>query len=213
MTISIPPSTIATNQIFGDFIEKLPPSKEYLILRLSPSSVSLKQGWQNICLSADFLADYLTTFFHTSEDDARATFRQAEIKSSVSYIANELLENALKFNNNALSYPISIQIHLYNKKIVFLATNTINSQTLENFKSYINQLMTLDPTELYIQQLEKNAEDETINKSGIGLLTLINDYRAKLGWKFEIVQKEPEVNSQSLISVDIAATTMVQLTL
>ncbi|HSF76291.1 MAG TPA: ATP-binding protein, partial [Microcoleus sp.] len=70
-------------QIFGDFIEQ-PASQEYLIMGFSPSSVPLKQRWRNNGLSADFLADYLTTFFPGNQDDPSTIERQAEIKSAVS---------------------------------------------------------------------------------------------------------------------------------
>jgi hypothetical protein len=46
------------------------------------------------------------------------------------------------------------------------------------------------------------VEDESESESGLGLLTMMNDYLAKLGWKFETVQQDPEV---------IAVTTMVRL--
>jgi hypothetical protein len=62
--------------------------------------------------------------------------------------------------------------------------------------------MTSDPNELYIHQLEKSAEDESNTISGLGILTMMNDYLAEIGWKFETVQKETEV---------ISVTTMVQL--
>jgi len=51
-----------------------------------------------------------------------------------------------------------------------------------------------------VQQIEKSAEEENSGTSGLGFLTMLNDYSAKLGWKFEIVQEEPKV---------IAVTTMV----
>jgi hypothetical protein len=198
------PSTVAMSQLFGEFLEDLPAGKEYLILGLSPSSVSLKQRWRNNGLSADFLADYLTTFFSSSENNETSAQKDSEIKSSVSYIANELLENAVKFNNEAAPYPISIQIHLYTNKIIFLITNSVHAQAVDKFQSYIKELINSDPDELYIRQLERNAEGENNNGSGLGLLTLLNDYQAKIGWKFETVQTEPEF---------ITVTTMVQLTL
>ena len=41
---------------------------------------------------------------------------------------------------------------------------------------------------MYLQQIEINAESETESEtSGLGLLTMINDYSAKIGWKFEPV--------------------------
>lgn len=189
-------------QIFGDFIDDLPPSQEYLIVGFSPSSVPLKQRWRNNGLSADFLADYFTTFFPSSQSDRTESDRQAEIKSAVSYIANELLENAIKFNDETSQYPISIHLQLHNDKLVFLTTNSISAEAAEKFQAFIQELMTSDPNELYIHQLEKSAEDESNTISGLGILTMINDYLAEIGWKFEAVQKETEV---------ITVTTMVQL--
>ena len=108
-------------QIFGDFIDDLPPSQEYLIVGFSPSSVPLKQRWRNNGLSADFLADYFTTFFPSSQSDRTESDRQAEIKSAVSYIANELLENAIKFNDETSQYPISIHLQLHNRPLAKVA--------------------------------------------------------------------------------------------
>ncbi|MBW4576425.1 MAG: ATP-binding protein [Aphanothece sp. CMT-3BRIN-NPC111] len=192
-------------QIFGDFIDNFSSSEEYLLLRFSPTSVPLKQRWRNNGLSADFMADYLTTFFPGSEEDPSTFERQNEIKSAVSYIANELLENAMKFSDENMPQPITIQLDLQADKIIFLTTNTISSQVVADFKAYIQELSASDPSEMYIQQLEKQAEVETpIGNSGLGYVTMLNDYMAKLGWKFETVQTEPEV---------IIVTTMVQLML
>ena len=82
-------------QIFGDFIEN-PSSQEYLIIGFSPTSLPLQQRWRNSGLSADFLADYVSTFFPGG--DTTALNRKAEVKDAVSFVANELLENAMKFS-------------------------------------------------------------------------------------------------------------------
>ena len=188
-------------QTFGDFIE-LPASQEYLIIGFSPSSIPLKQRWRNNGLSADFMADYLATFFPGSEDDPSTIDRQAEIKSSVSYIANELLENAMKFNNETSEYPIDIKLQLESDGVIFSVVNSISPQAVDKFQAYIQQLLASEPSELYIQQLEKNAVEESCTDSGLGLLTMLTDYTAKIGWKFQTVHQDPEV---------IAVTTMVQL--
>jgi len=189
-------------QIFGDFIEQ-PASQEYLIIGFSPSSVPLKQRWRNNGLSADFLADYLTTFFPGNQDDPSTIERQAEIKSAVSYIANELLENAMKFNDETSEYPIDIKLQLESEGVIFSVANSISPQAVDKFQAYIQHLLASEPSELYIERLEKNAADDNCTNSGLGLLTMLTDYSAKLGWKFQTVHKDPEV---------IAVTTMVQLT-
>ncbi len=188
-------------QTFGDFIEQSA-SQEYLIIGFSPSSIPLKQRWRNNGLSADFLADYLTSFFPGNEDDPSTIDRQAEIKSAVSYIANELLENAMKFNDETSDYPIDIKLQLESDRVIFSVANSIPPKAVGKFQAYIQQLLASEPSELYIQQLENNAADESSTGSGLGLLTMLSDYTAKIGWKFHTVQKDPEV---------IALTTMVQL--
>ncbi len=189
-------------EIFGDYIIELPMREEYLIIGFSPSSVPLKQRWRNNGLSADFLADYLTTFFPRSEENPDSIDKQIEIKSAVGYIANELLENAMKFNDENSSHPISIQLYLEPDKIIFCTTNSVNPQKVKKFQEYITELINEDPSELYIRQLENNAIDDNCTHSRLGYLTMMNDYMAKIGWKFETVQKETKV---------ITVTTMVQL--
>ncbi|MDJ0570421.1 MAG: DUF6272 family protein [Pleurocapsa sp. MO_192.B19] len=195
-------SNIAIKQILGDFIQNLPPSQEYLILSFSPGSIPLRQRWRNNCLSADFLADYLSTFFLGNDNQQPDSEKQAEVKSAVSYIANELLENAMKYAVEMSPFPISIQIHLNPDLIIFQLTNSIHFQRTQEFQAHIETLLNSDPEELYIAQLEKNALEEECEESGLGLLTMLNDYGAKLGWKFESLPQDFS---------EIAVTTMVQL--
>lgn len=187
--------------IFGDFSEQLPISQEYLTIVFAPSSVPLRQRWRNNGLSADFMADYFASFFPGRERVTTESNIKAEVKSAVSFIANELLENAMKFNDETLSHPISMTLQMHSDTLIFLATNSVNRQTVGKFQAFIEELITSDPDELYMRQLEENSESES--ESGLGFLTMINDYQAKLGWKFETAQKNPEV---------VAVTTMVQLT-
>jgi hypothetical protein len=189
-------------QIFGDYIPNLSKSEEYLIIGFSPSSVSLKQRWRNNGLSADFLADYFATFFPSQGDEETRQEHQAELKSAISYIANELLENSMKFNDSRASAPIDIALHLRRDRIIFMITNSVAPEKLLSFQAYIQELIAADPAELYIRQLEKNAESEQLEASRLGYLTILNDYGAKLGWKFENYQQEPVV---------VTVTTMVQL--
>ncbi len=193
---------IAIQQILGNFIQDLAPSQEYLILSLSPGSIPLRQRCRINCLSADFLADYLSTFFLSDEHQQIECNKQAEVKSAVSYIANELLENAMKYGVEMSPFPISIQIHLNPELIVFQLTNSIHSDKTLEFQNHIETILNGDPDELYMAQLERNALEEESEESGLGLLTMLNDYGAKLGWKFESLPQD---------STEMAVTTMVQL--
>lgn len=189
-------------EILGDFDDNLPQAQEYLRIQFLPSSYSLKQRWRNNGLSADFMADYLTTFFPNTESDLTKVDRQAEIKSTIGFIANELLENAMKFSEESVSYPISITLYLLESKLVFVATNSMDDRRAKMLRAFIEKLLSCDPTVMYIEQVEKSALAENEANSGLGILTAISDYSAKIGWKIETVRQNPQI---------LTVTTMVQL--
>lgn len=188
--------------IFGDFNDKLPDSQEGLKIVFSPTSTPLQQRWRNNGLSADFMAEYFASFFTGNDEATGGIDIEAEIKSVVSFIANELLENGMKFNDESSPFPISLQLQLYDDKLVFISTNSISNEAAERFQSLISELMTTDPSELYIRNLEMNALEAAPTSSGLGLLTMIQDYQAELSWKFETIPAEPEI---------MTVTTMVKL--
>ncbi|MCP4698015.1 MAG: ATP-binding protein [Gammaproteobacteria bacterium] len=189
-------------QIYGDFIEGVNTTKDCMAIDFSPSSIPLKQRWRNNGLSADFLAEYLTTFFPAGrEEGGEVDFRET-IKSAAGFIANELLENAMKFNDEASDYPVSIRLRLYSDKVVFMITNSVSPEAREKYRTFIETLLREDPEELYFRQLENNTGDENKAASGMGFLTMLQDYSAHLGWKFETAYTDPEI---------FTITTMVQL--
>lgn len=190
-------------QIFGDFVESFPPAQDSLELTFTPNSLPIKKRWRSNRLSANFMADYFSNFLPVDEDDPAQKRRIKESKGAVSYVANELLENAIKFNNQGTNFKIKFGIYFIEEAdltAVLFATNTVSPQGRDKFQKFIQELLCSDPEKLYVQQIEKSAEEENSGASGLGFLTMINDYSAKIGWKFEIVQKEPKM---------IAVTTMV----
>ena len=190
-------------QIFGKFNDTKSNSEEYLILGFSPTSIPLQQRWRNNGLSADFLADYLTTFFPVIDTEPTTFKKRKEIRGAISYIANELLENAMKFNDTNSQYPIGIQFRLYSDQLILYTTNSVQHENVERFQSFLQELLQTEPQELYIRQIERAQENDNVEASGLGLLTMIDDYKVKIGWKFETVQQD----SEEVILV----TTMVQL--
>jgi hypothetical protein len=188
-------------QIFGDYVEQ-EHGQEYLVIQFSPTTLPLRQRWRNSGLSADFLADYWATFLPAR--DVSSSERR-EIQGAISYIANELLENTMKFSYKPSDYAVTLGLYLYRDAFRFYASNTIDPLTVEAFQARIQDLLTQEPIELYMRQLEINAADETGGTSCLGLLTMLNDYDARLAWKFQARPHDPEGI--------IVVTTMVQLTL
>jgi hypothetical protein len=186
---------------FGNYLDPLPSYHEQLTLDFSPSTAPPRKRWHNNGRSADFLADFLITCLPEVESDSDRR-RQAEIKDAVSYIANELLENAMKYSNQIDRACTSINLYFDGKCILFLTRNDISLGAIAPFQACIEELLNEDPQELYITRLEESVESGD-EGSGLGLLTMMNDYEAKVGWKFEQDGSKHESS--------IVVTTMVQL--
>jgi len=187
-------------QIYGDFSEQ-GNGDEYLVIHFSPTSLPLQQRWRNSGLSADFLAEYWSTFFPANDVPSRK--KQNEIKGAINYIANELLENIMKFAYQPANHPVSLGLYLYQNEFKLYASNAVAPDTIEEFQARIHALLTEDPQQLYFEQVERNASGES-SGSHLGLLTMVNDYEARLGWKFETSSQGPDI---------IVVTTMVDLNL
>jgi hypothetical protein len=194
-----------TPQLFGDFIVILPPQHDSLELIFTPSSRPIKQRWKNNRLSAHFVADYFTNFLPIDENDPSHERRIKESKAAVSYVANELLENAIKFNDESSNYKVKFGIHFLEQDnqvvAAIYAINSVRPEGVDKLKAFIEELLSSDPGELYVRQIEKSVEEDT-KASGLGLLTMMNDYSAKVGWKLETVQTDRSV---------VTVTTMAQV--
>ncbi len=177
-------------QIFGDFAEQQT-AQEYLVIRFSPTFIPLEQRWRNTGLSADFMANYWSTFFPAR--DALAQERQQEIKGAINFIANELLENVMKFSFKPADYAVNFGLYLHQSVFRFYASNAIDPQGVGAFQARIQKLLTEDPGQLFLQQLEMNVLDKGLSYSHLGLLTMINDYGARLAWKFNTDPQDANV--------------------
>ncbi|MEM1369018.1 MAG: DUF6272 family protein [Cyanobacteria bacterium P01_H01_bin.15] len=177
------------SQIFGDFIEiSALSTHEFLQIGFSPTTLPIQERWRNNGLSADFVADYLSTFFPGSKDNPEARRRHNEIKGAVSFIANELLENSMKHNYEPANQPVGFRLDLLQAdqdiKVVLSARNSVSPENFESFRAFVTEFLNSDPEEFYLSQLEKSAEEDS-SASGLGLISMRNDYGAQLGWKFE----------------------------
>jgi hypothetical protein len=186
-------------QTFGCYQEIASSNLEYLTLSFSPTAAPRKQRWRNNGLSADFLGDYFATFFPGDRMPQDPINRQDTVKAAVSYIANELLENAMKYSDESIGLPVSITLHLYEESLIFEVINHANSAITDQYKQFINKLLTTDIDELYTKQLEIAALGT--DGSHMGLLTMINDYSAQFGWKFQPLATNSDVVEVTVMSV------------
>lgn len=107
----------------------------------------------------------------------------------------------MKFNDEPVKHPIKFGLCSLEQDLVLVASNCTSQENMKSFKEFIQELVTSDSDELYFRQLEKGAEEKS-EESRLGFLSMINDYSAKLGWKIETVNENPEITT---------ITTMVQL--
>lgn len=192
-------------QIFGDFIESFPPDHDSLILSFTPTSEHIQHRWRNQRLSAHFVADYFANFLPLDKNDPAQEQRIKETKGAVGYITNELLENAMKFNLDSSHAKVKLGVHCLDAAdltAVMFAVNSVSQTGADKFQRFIQTLLSANPEEMYMQQVEASLENENAGMSGLGYLTMINDYQARLGWQFETLPAATDV---------ITVTTMAQV--
>jgi hypothetical protein len=187
-------------RIFGHFIARQDDQGEYLKIGFSPTSIPMQQRWRNNGLSADFLADYLSTFF--AGDNHAAAERQAKLKSTINYVVNELLENAMKFSYAPAQHAIGLAMHLEPDAVSLYVTNSVDPHAVESFQQIIARLLTEDIDTLYLEQLTHNAESDSAEGSGLGYLTMLHDYGIAPARQFAPSLQDPNV---------ITVTTMARL--
>ncbi|MEO8662812.1 MAG: ATP-binding protein [Bryobacteraceae bacterium] len=180
-----------TNQTLGQYREDLGERREFLTLAFSPLNAPLQSRWRNNGLSADFLGEYVVTFLPSTGVVAEAW--QKEIRHSVTYIANELLENSMKFHERNVDIPIRIHLELTRDHIMVSSSNGVNLEQAERYRSFVGHIVEEDPGELLVKQLEANGADHNSNTSALGLLTIISDYHGEVGWQFEVDKANPEI--------------------
>jgi hypothetical protein len=166
---------------------------EYLTMAFSPLNAPLRSRWRNNGLSADFLGDYVTTFLPTEGSMAADGCRQNEIRHAVTYIANELLENAMKYHERLADIPIGIHLELTSNRIAVSASNGVSVDQAEYYKAFVERLLAGDASDLFLRQQEESARGGDSTTSGLGLLTMITDYGAKLGWRFDVNPEESKM--------------------
>lgn len=191
-----------SSQTFGNFSNELLATNQCLLIDFASGLIPKQQFWSNSSLSAKFVADYVCMFFPASEGEHNKLQIQIEISGTVRYIANELLENAVKFSDKTSRVAPQLGLNIHPGKIIVFVKNSTQADSLTRLKTLIDELMTSDPSDLYVERLEQNLAANNSEQSGLGFITILSNYQTRIGWKFEAIQTEPG---------KILVTTMVQL--
>lgn len=147
---------------------------------LTLSDGPLELGWRHSGLTSDFIAEAMSLPFAASKT------LHANIHHSIGYLSNELIENAVKFRqpgNIIIEACIAVDVFMMRVR------NEIDTDTSARFQLILAKMLSAEPGELLIQQIEENAASDATG-SGLGLLTLLADYDARLAWVFETSSKD-----------------------
>jgi hypothetical protein len=142
--------------------------------RLTLIDGPLQLGWRHSGVTSDFIAEVMAMPFASKKESYN------DVHHSISYLANELIENAVKFR---LPAQIEIEACLSGSAFLLRVRNPIDGGTSEVFQRKLDQILDDDPGDLLIRQIEANALSDG-STSGLGLLTLLSDYGARMTWEF-----------------------------
>jgi hypothetical protein len=168
------------NLVIGDFIESIPSVEEQLFLNFSIPLTPVKRQWKKSDLCSKFISNYLVL----SLEQLKSMTEKGSICTvdSLTYVSNELLENALKYSN-CLPCQVDIRTYIVCDRIILMVSNYVIAEDARRFASYAQSLLLSDLSALYISKIEENIDNP--HQSGLGLLTIIHDHNVTIGWKFE----------------------------
>jgi hypothetical protein len=155
----------------------------------------LELNWHHCSVTAEFLGDFYALRCAAVSLDAH------DARHSIGYLANELMENAVKFRAPG---DILIESSLAGSRFELRISNLIQEATSARFQPLLAELTSRDPGELLIERIEANAEDAASGGSGLGLLTLMNDYSARMGWIFSPDIASNTVRLETFAALDLA---------
>lgn len=158
---------------FGETSHGNGPAAFAMSVRLAEGPLAV--SWQHASATCEFLGDVFAMRC------ARDGFDYTEARHSIIYLVNELLENAIKFRSPG---DISIDCSFEDGNFEITVTNHAAAGVAQRFQELLAEVTSRDPGEMLIERIEANAADESSSASGLGILTLMNDYGARLGWRF-----------------------------
>ena len=143
--------------------------------RLTLRDGPLHLSWKHSGVTSDFIADMMALPYATSKSS------HTQVHQDIGYLSNELIENAIKFRQPG---EIVVEAGTSHERFFMRVRNAIDRETSSRFRDLLHRIASRDPRELLLEQIETNAMSDT-SGSGLGLLTLLSDYNAKMAWEFD----------------------------
>lgn len=147
-----------------------------LVLTLFPKSFPVQ--WSLCSAIADFCSEYFSSLDTTKE-----------ARSAINYVLNELVENAVKFS---FGDTITVSLSMDKNELVLLVSNHVGEKNVEMIQAKLQKLVSQDPVELLMERIRENAASPSTHESGLGFLTMMTDYEAKLGWRLFALEENDD---------------------
>jgi len=164
------------------------------VTRLRLFEGPLDLSFKHCGITADFVAEFAALRYRAS----RGLYR--EVRHNIGYLTNELIENAVKFRQGGeILVEASIEATRFRAKV----SNFIDSEAAERFQHLLSEITTGDPGEHLIERIEANAAQSSAIGSGLGLLTLMNDYGAHFAWVFGSRKQDREIPLETYASIAV----------
>jgi hypothetical protein len=155
----------------------------------------LDLSWRHCATTSDFIADVFALRFRSSRND------YLEVRHSIGYLVNELIENAVKFRAPG---EILIEASMDSECFKIKVSNDVDGKIASGFQNLLADITAGDPVDLLIQRIELNAANPEVTGSGLGLLTLMSDYGARLAWIFSAADESDRICVETYASIPIS---------
>ena len=142
--------------------------------------------WNQCSVTADFFAEYFATVADCGLGDEAD---RRDFVGSAGYVLNELIENAVKFSAGG---TVEVDAGVESGEFVVVVSNQIAAGVVDGLREKFDELARSDPQELLLRRVEENAENPEMSTSGLGFLTMMSDYKARIGWRFAPAPGNPD---------------------
>ncbi len=143
----------------------------------------LDLSWRHCATTSDFIADLFALRFQSSRND------YMEVRHSIGYLVNELIENAVKFRAPG---EIVIEASMDSECFKLKVSNDVDGENASEFKSLLADITVGDPRDLLIQRIEANAANPDMS----ALRTRIADVDERL-WRTAGLDIQPRRRKRS----------------
>jgi hypothetical protein len=168
----------------GNFDMDMVPSRRYL-LKINVQTKDIIEYWSKCGLIANFGSSYLAMNCPNSKN----------ISNSISFVLNELLENAVKYSYSSDNI-IRVYLTKINNHIIMDVINLTNTDKFENLTKVLVELQDVEKANAaYFEKLTSSAGRQL--DSGMGLLSIVNFFQGDISAQFR------EIPDNNLYETDI----------